>query len=106
MRSAIGSTRRRVPVCSGGGWQQAYSSAGGAQRRQRAEGKIKETGTTSGRFLKLLLSAHWLGRLLAAPHFFGRSAAYCLNTLSLLDFQRHRSPKSGISGCFWSEAYP
>ncbi len=33
------------------------------------EGKIKETGTTSARFLKLLLSAHWLGSPRAAPHF-------------------------------------
>ena len=62
---------------------------GEAERGEGAEGKIKETGTTSAGFLKLLLSAHWLGGPRAAPCFLTSRAATLRKALALLDFDRH-----------------
>ena len=56
------------------------------------EGKIKEHGTTSPMFWKLLLSAHWLGRVNPAPYFSPCSAEISRNVLELLDFDRHYRP--------------
>ena len=106
MRIAFPRPLALVPVCSQAGSRLAAFPVGRAERSEKAEGKIKETGTTSGRFLKLLLSAHCLGAPRAAPHFLTPRAAILRNALALLAFQRHHSPKSGISGCFWPEARP
>lgn len=84
-----------IPVCRPAGSRRAAIREGRAERAEKAEGKIKETGTTSGRFLKLLLSAHWLAGPRAAPWFLIHSAAIVRNVLALLDFDRHHSPKSG-----------
>jgi hypothetical protein len=95
-----------IPVCRRQGRNPVQRQAGGAERAVRAEGKIKETGTMSARFLKLLLSAHWLGSPHAAPHFGEHSAGHSLNALALLAYQRHHSPKSGVSGRSRPEARP
>ena len=71
--------------------------AGGAEKAGRAEGKIKEDGTMSGRFWKLLLSAHWLGGPRAAPCFLIPRAAILRKALALHGFERHHRP---ISACF------
>ena len=46
------------PVCSQAWGRLAAFPAGRAKREGKAEGKIKETGTLSGRFLGKPLSAH------------------------------------------------
>ena len=63
--------------------------AGGAERAGFYEGKIKEHGTMSGQFWKLLLSAHWLGESRAAPRFRTLRAAISRKALSLQGFDRH-----------------
>jgi hypothetical protein len=62
---------------------------GRAETAKKAEGKIEETGTLSGRFPKLLLSAHWLGGRFRHYGFDRRSAAISRNALALLVFERH-----------------
>ena len=71
--------------------------AGGAEKAERAEGKIKEDGTMSGRFWKLLLSAHWLGCRFRHHGFEGPRAAISCKALALHGFERHHRP---ISACF------
>lgn len=78
--------------------------AGGAERAGFYEGKIKEHGTMSGQFWKLLLSAHWLGEPRAAPCFWTPRAAILRRALALRRFNRHHSPKSGCFPCFRPEA--
>lgn len=80
--------------------------AGEAKRAVGREGKIKEDGTISGRFRKLLLSAHWLGEPQAALFLLPSRAAMFRNTLTLQGFERHHRP---ISTCFrrlWPESRP
>lgn len=72
--------------------------AGGAERAGFYEGKIKEHGTMSGQFSKLLLSAHCLGEPQAAPCFRTPRAAIWRKALALQGFDRHHRP---ISACFW-----
>lgn len=89
MRTAFPRSAARIPVCSQAGLRLAEFPLGEAERSEKAEGKIKEDGTISGRFRKLLLSAHWLGEPRAAPCFWRRSAAILRNALALLGFIRH-----------------
>jgi len=63
---------------------------GRAETAEKAEGKIEETGTMSGRFPKLSLSAHWLGGRFRHCCFEGWSAAFSSNAAALLEFGRHR----------------
>ncbi|WP_319798683.1 hypothetical protein [Nitrobacter sp.] len=63
--------------------------AGRADRAAKVERKIEETGTLSGRFPKLSLSAHWLGGRFRHYGFERLSAAISVNVLALLDFDRH-----------------
>jgi hypothetical protein len=58
------------------------------------EGKIKETGTTLAGFLKLLLSAHWLGAPRAAPCFWTARAVILRKALALLGFDRHHGRRT------------
>ena len=78
-----------LPVCSQARGRLAAFPAGRAKRAGKAEGKIKETGTLSGWFLKFLLSAHWLREPRAAPWFWGTRAAISRNALALQGFDRH-----------------
>lgn len=64
------------------------------------EGKIKEDGTISSRFWKLLLSAHWLGDRFRHHGFEGSRAGISRKALASLDFERHHSSKSGLFGGF------
>ncbi len=94
MRTAFPRSAPRIPVCSKAGFRLAAFPAGRAERSKEAEGKIKETGTMSGRLLKLSLSAHWLGERRAAPCFLTRSAMIVRNALALLSFDRHYRRKT------------
>lgn len=85
-----------IPVCRQAGFRLAGFLAGKAERAGKAEGKIKETGTMSGRFLKLLLSAHCLGAPRPAPWFWTRSAGIWRNPLALLAYDRHYGPEWGV----------
>lgn len=85
-----------VPMCGQAGVRLSAFQDEGAEKDEGAEGKIKETGTTLAGFLKLLLSAHWLGKTGTAPCFLTYSAAPSLNTLSLLDFDRHHGLKLAV----------
>ncbi|PXW64619.1 type IV secretory pathway VirD2 relaxase [Chelatococcus asaccharovorans] len=92
------------PVCSQAGSRRAAFPVGRAERSEKAEGKIKETGTTLGRFLKLLLSAHCLGGPRAAPWFWTPRAAIWRKARALLDFDRHRGRRMPDFLVVWPEA--
>jgi len=70
--------------------------AGGAEKTEKAEGKIKETGTLAGRFLGKPLSAHCFGAARSAPWLKPSRAATTRKALALQGFERHHSPESGI----------
>ena len=78
-----------LPVCSQARGRLAVFPAVRAKRAGKAEGKIKEHGTTAPMFWKLLLSAHWLGEPRAAPCFRMARAAILRKALALLGFDRH-----------------
>lgn len=97
------------PVCSQAGSRLAAFPVGRAERSERAEGKIKETGTLAGRFQGKPLSAHCFGTALAAPSLSTPRAAMARKALALKVFERHHSPKSGLFGAldaFGPEARP
>ena len=89
MKVAIPRSARSVPVSSHAWFRLAGFPAGRAERAVKAEGKIKEHGTTSPMFWKLLLSAHWLGEPQAAPCFWNARAVILRKALALLGFDRH-----------------
>lgn len=70
------------------------------------EGKIKEDGTMSGRFWKLLLSAHWLGGPRAAPRFLTPRAACLRKALAMRGFDRHHDRRTPDLLEFWPEVHP
>ena len=78
-----------LPVCSQARGRLAAFPAGRAKRGRKAEGKIKETGTLSGRFLGKPLSAHCFGTRRTAPCFWVSRAAIWRKALVLLGFDRH-----------------
>lgn len=80
--------------------------AGGAERAGLYEGKIKEHGTMSGQFWKLLLSAHWLGGRFRHHGFEGPRAAILRKALALLGFERHHRPISAVFRWFYQESRP
>ena len=112
MRAAFPRSAVLIPVCSQAGLRLAAfgaeqaGRAGRAGRAEKAEGKIKETGTLSGRFLKLLLSAHWLGEPRAAPCFWTARAAILRKALALLRFDRHHGRRKPDFREFRPEARP
>jgi hypothetical protein len=75
-----------------------------AGREERAEGKIKETGTPLARFQGKPLSAHCFGAVLAAPSFWTSRAAILRKALALLGLERHHGPKSVVFCGFASGA--
>lgn len=95
-----------VPVCSQAGSRLAAFTVGRAERSEKAEGKIKETGTMRWRFLGKPLSAHWFGAPFPAPWFWMPRAAPRRKALAFLGFDRHHSPKSGGFLGFGPEARP
>lgn len=97
------------PVCSQAGSRLAAFPVRRAERSEKAEGKIKETGTMRRRFQGEPLSAHCFGAALAAPWFWTSRAAMARKAFALLGFERHHSPKSGLLGAlggFRPEARP
>ena len=106
MRMAFPRPFALVPVCSQAGSRLAALPVKRAGREEKAEGKIKETGTMRRRFLGKPLSAHCFGAALAAPLFWSPRAASWRKALALLGFDRHHSPKSGSFPHFGPEARP
>jgi len=95
-----------LPVCSQARDRLTVFPAGRAKRAGKAEGKIKETGTLSGRFLGKPLSAHCFGARRTAPCFWVSRAAIWRKALALLGFDRHYSRISPDFSEFWLEARP
>ncbi|WP_147272146.1 hypothetical protein [Phyllobacterium salinisoli] len=95
MRMAFPRPLALVSVCSQAGSRLAAFPVLRAGREEKAEGKIKETGTMRWRFQGKPLSAHCFGAALAAPRFWPSRAATTRKALALLGFERHHSPKSG-----------
>ena len=95
-----------LPVCSQARGRLAVFPAGRAKRAGKAEGKIKETGTTLAGFLKLLLSAHWLGEPQAAPRFWMSRAVISRKALDLRGFGRHHGRRTPDFSRFWPDARP
>jgi len=89
MRVAFPRPAARFRVCRQASLRLAAFPVGRAETAEKAEGKIEETGTLSGRFPKLSLSAHWLGGRFRHHGFEGLSAAILRNALALLVFDRH-----------------
>ena len=106
MRMAFPRPLASVPVCSQAGSRLAAFPVGRAERSEKAEGKIKETGTPSVRFLGKPLSAHCFGAALAAPSFWTPRAACWRKALALQGFDRHHSPKPGGFPHFRQEVRP
>ncbi|MCM2505527.1 hypothetical protein NDN16_17825 [Aureimonas altamirensis] len=96
MKTAFPRFAARIPVSSQARFRLAEIPAGRAERAGKAEGKIKQTGTMSGRFGKLSLSAHWLAGPRPAPWFSPRSAGVSRKALALLGFDRHYGSKWGV----------
>jgi len=90
-----------VPVCSQAGLRLAAFPAERAKREGRAEGKIKETGTLSGRFLGKPLSAHCFGARCTAPCFWVSRAALWRKALALLGFGRHYGRITAVRVPLW-----
>ena len=106
MNAAFPLSAALIPVSSQAGLRPAVFPAGRAARAGRAEGKIKEDGTMSGRFWKLLLSAHCLGGRFRHHGFEGPRAAILRKALALLGFERHHRPISTCFRRFWPEPRP
>lgn len=106
MRGVFLRSVRSVPVSSHAGVRLAAFPAGRAERAVKAEGKIKETGTTLAGFQNLLLSAHWLGEPRAAPCFWTARAVILRKALALLGFDRHHGRRTPDFSRFWPEALP
>lgn len=97
MKTAIRYDLAAVSVCRRIARIRGQKPAGGAERAERREGKIKQSGTMSGRFGKFLLSAHWLGSLRAALYEWSSRAVSWRNTLALLGCERHCCAKPRVS---------
>ncbi|GEM_PF-1654548 len=95
---SIAAPRSRVldPVCSQVGGRLAAYLDRRAEREERTEGKIKETGTLTGRFLGKPLAAHCFGTRRTAPCFWASRAAIWRKALALLGFDRHYSRISAV----------
>jgi hypothetical protein len=106
MRPAFPRSAVLIAVFTQAGLRPAGFPAGGAEKAERAEGKIKEDGTISGRFWKLLLSAHWLGEPRAAPRFLSPRAAISRKALALQGFERHHRRISAFFRRFGLESRP
>jgi len=80
-----------LPLCSQARGRLAAFPAGRAKKAGKAEGKIKETGTLSDRFLGKPLPAHCFGSRRTAPCFWVSRAAIWRKALALRGFDRHSS---------------
>lgn len=94
------------PMCRQAGLRLVGFREGKAERAEKAEGKIKETGTTLARFLGKPLSAHCWGAPFPALWILPRRAGSSGEALSLLGFERHYRRKSPDFQQFRPEARP
>lgn len=106
MRAAFPRSAALVSASGRAGLRPAGFPAGSAEKTERAEGKIKEDGTMSGHFWKLLLSAHWLGDRFRHHGFEGPRAAISHKALALQGFERHHRRRLPVFGRFWLESRP
>lgn len=106
MRAAFPRSASLLSASSRAGLRPAGFPAGGVGKAERAEGKIKEDGTMSGRFRELLLSAHWLGDRFRHHGFEGRRAATSRKALALLGFERHHGHGLPVFRRFCPESRP
>ena len=106
MRAAFPRSAALVSASGRAGLRPAGFTAGRAEKTERAEGKIKEDGTMSGRFWKLLLSAHWLGDRFRHHGFEGPRAAISHKALALQGFERHHRRRLAVFRRFWLESRP
>ncbi|WP_238123322.1 MULTISPECIES: hypothetical protein [unclassified Xanthobacter] len=106
MRAAFLRSATLVSASSQARFCPAGFPAGGAEKAERAEGKIKEDGTMSGRFWKLLLSAHWLGGRFRHHGFEGPRAAILRKALAWLGFERHHRRRWAVFRRFGLESRP
>ena len=106
MKVAFRCSATPVSASSRAGLRPAGFPAGRAEKTERAEGKIKEDGTISSRFWKLLLSAHWLGGRFRHHGFEGPRAAISRKALALQGFERHHRPISAVFRRFRQESRP
>ncbi len=106
MRMTFPRPAARFPVCRQACLRLAAFPVRGAETAEKAEGKIEETGTLSGRFPKLSLSAHWLGGRFRHYGFERWSAAISRNALALLGFDRHHGRRLRDFRRFRPEARP
>ncbi|MBA4792712.1 MAG: hypothetical protein H2041_03500 [Phenylobacterium sp.] len=106
MRAVFPRSAVLIAVSSQAGLRPTGFPAGKAEKEERAEGKIKEGGTISGRFWKLLLSAHWLGRRFRHHSFEGPRAAISRKVLVLQGFERHHRRRSAVFRRFGPESRP
>jgi protein tyrosine phosphatase (PTP) superfamily phosphohydrolase (DUF442 family) len=100
MKNTFPSSAAALRVCRRAGLRLAGIPVGRAERVEKAEGKIKETGTISDRFQGKPLSAHCSGGPRAAPWFCSQGAAAVRDPLVLLDFDRHYSYPYSILAIF------
>ena len=106
MMAAFPRSAALIPMSSQASLRLAGFPAGGAEKAERAEGKIKEDGTMLGRFWKLLLSAHWLGVRFRHHGFEGLRAASLRKALPLQGFERHYRRRSAVFWQFGLESRP
>jgi len=106
MKAASPRSATLVSASSRADFRPAGFPAGRAEKTERAEGKIKEDGTISGRFWKLLLSAHWLGVRFRHHGFEGLRAASLRKALPLQGFERHYRRRSAVFWQFGLESRP
>ena len=106
MRAAFPRSAAQFSASGRAGLRPAGFGVGKAERAEGAEGKIKEDGTMSGRFWKLLLSAHWLGGRFRHHGFEGPRAAILRKALALQGFKRHHRRRSAVFRRFGLESRP
>lgn len=106
MKAAFPRSATLASASGRAGLRPAGFPAGRAEQVERAEGKIKEDGTISGRFWKLLLSAHRLGDRFRHHGFEGARAAILRNALVLQGFERHHRRGSPVFRRLWPESRP
>jgi len=104
MRAAFPRSAALIPVSSQAGFCPAGFPAGGAEKAERAEGKIKQTGTMLGRFVVKFLSAHCFGARRTAPQLWCSRAAILRKALALLGFDRHYGRRLVDFQGSWPEA--
>jgi hypothetical protein len=104
MKAAFPHSAHSVPVSRQAGLCLAELPPGKAKTVEKGEGKIKQTGTMSGRFVVKFLSAHCFGARRTAPQLWCSRAAILRKALAWLGFDRHHGRRLVDFQGFWAEA--